>query len=313
MRRCQVGIKSDRILGFGNRQLILAGARQGETRDQSVRPCIARVALGPRFQCPLLSFEVAGDVAVVQGFDEEALDIAGPIAQLVGLEQTRPRRGRLPYDAVTEPDLRVADRKIGIDRDGTLEERMGLYPPSGYERFPSGTVGVQRFKRRRRRFLERRRVFLDSGERFSDSRSDASRDLTESAQNIFFPRRLRLLVGENVAGCAVRRAQAENVLAAKHRDRSFQHGGAGRPDANALRDGGSQSRIRRLVHQWQRSSNVLVGDETEERRLLKLYRKSLSQRVVEHRIAGRVGELREHDRVLVGQLCGAAAVDRTRD
>ena len=145
-------------------------------------------------------------------------------------------------------------------------------------------------------------MFLDGGERFSNSRSKPRRNLTECAQHIFFPRRLRLLVGEDVAGRAVCRAQAEDVLTAKRRDRSFQDGRAAGPDAHALRNVGSQSRIRRLVHQWQRSSDALLGDEAEERRLLKLHRQSLSQRIVEHRIAGRVGELGEHDRVLVGQL-----------
>ena len=165
----------------------------------------------------------------------------------------------------------------------------------------SGAVGLQRFERRRRRFRERRRVFLDGGERFSNSRSKTRRNLTECAQDLFFPCRLRLLVGEDVAGRAVLRAQAEDVLTAERRDRSFQDGGAAGPDAHALRNVGSQSRIRRLVHQRQRSSDALVGDEAEERRLLKLHRESLSQRIVEHRIAGRVGELGEHDRVLVGQ------------
>ena len=107
------------------------------------------------------------------------------------------------------------------------------------------------------------------------------------------------------------RAQAEDVLTAERRDRSFQDGGAGGPDAHALRNVGSQPRIRRLVHQQQRSSDAVVGDEAEERRLLELYRESLSQRIVEHRIAGRVGELGEHDRVLVGERRRTAA-DRSR-
>ena len=142
-------------------------------------------------------------------------------------------------------------------------------------------------------------MFLDGGERFSDSRSETDRNLTERAQDIFFPCRLRLLVGEDVAGRAVLRAQAKDVLTSEHRDRSFQNGGAAGPDAYVLRKVGSQSRIRRLVHQRQRSSDAFLGDEAEERRLLELNRESLSQRVVEHRVAGRVGELGEDDRVLV--------------
>ncbi len=231
-----------------------------------MRPCIARIALGPQFQGTLLPFQIAGEIAVVQCFDVEAFDIAGPSAQLVGLEQVWPRQRRLSHDAVAETDLRMTHRKLGIDRDRTLEERQGPYhAPRQHHRFPSRTVGLQRLKRRRRRFLERRRVLLDGGERFSQSRSDARRDLTEGAQDIFFPCRLRLLVGENVAGRAVRRAQAEDVLTADRRDRSFHHGRARSPHAYPLRDLGSQWRIRRQVHQRQRSSDALVGDEAEER------------------------------------------------
>ena len=108
-------------------------------------------------------------------------------------------------------------------------------------------------------------MFLDGGERFSHSRSKAPGNLTEGAQDLFLPCRLRLLVGEDVAGRAVRRAQAKDVLSAERRDRSFQDGGAAGPDAHALRNVGSQSRIRRLVHQRQRSSDAFVGDEAEER------------------------------------------------
>ena len=39
----------------------------------------------------------------------------------------------------------------------------------------------------------------------------------------------------------------------------------------------------------------------------------MSERIVEHRVARRVGELGEYDRVLVGQRGGPAAVDRNRD
>ena len=102
------------------------------------------------------------------------------------------------------------------------------------------------------------------------------------------------------------------VLTAQRRNRSLEHRRAAGPHAHALRDVGSQSRIRRLVHQRQRSSDAFVGDEAEERRLLELHRESLSQRVVEHRIAGRVGELGEHDRVLVGERRRPRREDVTR-
>src|SRR4029453_27234 len=105
--------------------------------------------------------------------------------------------------------------------------------------------------------------------------------MTEGAQDIFFPCRLRLLVAEDVAGRAILRAQSDDILTTERRDRSFEDGGAPGPGAHALRNIGSQSRIRRLVHQRQHSSDAVVGDEAEEGRLLELYRESLSQRLVE--------------------------------
>src|SRR6266511_935678 len=274
IRRWQVGIQRDGLLGFGNRQLVLAGADQGQTRQQSGSAWIAGVALRPRFQCPLFPFQIASEVAVVQGFDVEALDVAGSIAQLVGLAQALPRQRRLSQAAEPESHLRVGTRKLWIERDRTLEEWQSPWP----DEFPHrGAVGLQRFERRRRHFLERPRMFLDGGERFSNPRSKARRNLTECAQYLFFPCRLRLLVGKDVAGRAMLRAQAEDVLTAEHRDRSFQDGGAGGPDAHALRNVGSQSRLRRLVHQQQGVADALIGDEAEKRGLLKLNCESLSQ------------------------------------
>ena len=91
------------------------------------------------------------------------------------------------------------------------------------------------------------------------------------------------------------------VLTAKRRNRSLQDRRTARPNAYDPRNVGGQSCIRRLVHQWQRSPDAFVGDEAQERRLLKLRRESLAERIVEHRVARRVGELGEHDRVLVGE------------
>jgi len=78
--------------------------------------------------------------------------------------------------------------------------------------------------------------------------------------------------------------------------------GLGTADTHAVREVGCQSRVRRLVHQRQRSSNAFLGDQTEEWRLLELNRESVPHRVVEHRVAGSVGELREHDGVGAGEF-----------
>ena len=52
-------------------------------------------------------------------------------------------------------------------------------------------------------------MFLDGGKRVSNPRSGSRRRLTEGALQVFFPGRLRVLVGADVAGRAVCRAPAE--------------------------------------------------------------------------------------------------------
>ena len=67
----------------------------------------------------------------------------------------------------------------------------------------------------------------------------------------------------------------------------------------SLASSGRQPRVRRLAHQAQRLLDALLGDEAEERRLFELYRQPLAKRPVEHRVAGRVREIGEDNRVLV--------------
>ena len=186
--------------------------------------------------------------------------------------------------------------------------------PADIVRFPRGAVGLQRFERRRRRFLERRRVFLDGGERFTDSRPEPARNLTQRSRGHLpfappAPARRRECRRSCSSWRAIRRRTDCRALAI---DPSSTAALAG-PHAHTLRNVGSQPRIRRLVHQRQRFPDALLRHQAEERRLLELHRESLSQRVVEHRIAGRVGEIGEHDRVLVGQRRRTAAIDRAGD
>ena len=70
-----------------------------------------------------------------------------------------------------------------------------------------------------------------------------------------------------------------------------------------------QPRRWRLAHQLQRSADAVVGDEAEKWRLPELHRQSLSQRLVEHRVAGPVDEVGQNDRVLVGQRWRTAKIE----
>jgi hypothetical protein len=59
--------------------------------------------------------------------------------------------------------------------------------------------------------------------------------------------------------------------------------------------------------------DALLGHKAKERRLFKLYGKALAQRAIKHRIAGRIREVREDNRVLVCQLRCAVKIEVTTD
>ena len=65
--------------------------------------------------------------------------------------------------------------------------------------------------------------------------------------------------------------------------------------------------IGRLVHHLAEGLlDLLIRDDAQEGRLFQLYGKPLSQSTVEHRIAGRVGEVGEDDGVLVRERMSLA-------
>ena len=59
--------------------------------------------------------------------------------------------------------------------------------------------------------------------------------------------------------------------------------------------------FRWLLHQPQRALDALIGQQREERRLLQLHGHGLPQRVVEHRVAGRVREVCDEHGVARGE------------
>ena len=86
---------------------------------------IARIGLRPRFQRLHLPVHVAGDLPVVHRLDVESLGVARAMAQLVRLDRALPRQRRLSLIAVKDPELRMGDREVRVDRDRTLEQRLG--------------------------------------------------------------------------------------------------------------------------------------------------------------------------------------------
>src|SRR6185503_21057968 len=85
--RYQFSVERDGFRGRVDRQLISTCAPRGETRQQPLWTRIARIGPRPRLQGLSLSLHVAGDVAIVQRFNVEPLDVADTIAQSVRREQ----------------------------------------------------------------------------------------------------------------------------------------------------------------------------------------------------------------------------------
>ena len=142
----------------------------------------------------------------------------------------------------------------------------------------------------------------DGGERFPDPRSEPDGDLAQRLEHVFLACRLHLLLVEDVAGAAVRGAQPEDILRAQAGNRPFEHGSARRALADISGQRRRERRIRRLPHQRQDVLNALLRHQAEKRRLLQLDGQPLAERRVEHRIAGCVREIGEHNRVPVREL-----------
>src|SRR3954454_13374804 len=155
-------------------------------------------------------------------------------------------------------------------------------------------------------------MLFDSGKRFSDPGSELAGNLAQSVHDILSLGRLGLLLVEDITGIAGLRLQAQHVLASQACDGALQNRGAPGSLADFPRDFRSEPRSFRLTHQSQRLQDLLVPNQTEERRLLKLYQQPLAQRVVEHRIACLIIEIRQNDGVLAGQFRRAVEISVRR-
>jgi hypothetical protein len=70
----------------------------------------------------------------------------------------------------------------------------------------------------------------------------------------------------------------------------------------------SKSRIGRQAHHLQHLPGTLLCDEVKERRLFELDGEPLTEGLVEHGIAGSVGEVRKHQHIFVRERFGLLAL-----
>src|SRR5260370_14169677 len=136
-------------------------------------------------------------------------------------------------------------------------------------------------------------MLFDGGERLAHPGSELAGNLAQSIKDILSPGRVCLLLVQDIAGIASLRLQTQNILASKASDRTRENRGAPGSLTDFPRDFRSQPRILRLAHESQRFLDLLVPNQTEERRLLKLHGQSLAEGVVEDWVARLVIKIRE--------------------
>ena len=162
-------------------------------------------------------------------------------------------------------------------------------------------VGVQRVERRRRRARQRHVELLHRGERLAELLAQPCGRRAERRQHLFLAGGFGLLARHDVAGLGVDGLERDDVVAAEARDRAADQ----RLQLLALRDIARErprdALVRRALHQPQRVARAIVREDLQERRLFQRDGQRDLQRAVEHRLAGRVLEVGEDDRVLLRQ------------
>ena len=132
----------------------------------------------------------------------------------------------------------------------------------------------------------------------------------DRAEHVFLAGHLRLLRIENLARPAIGRPQPQDVLVAETGNRALDDGGTAAPLADLQRDRRREPRIGRLAHHRDHAANALIGEDVKERGLPQLDGQAQREGVIEHRIAGRVGEVAQHDGVGLGQFRRARSGER---
>ena len=210
-----------------------------------------------------------------------------------------------PVLAYTADRSACAIANVGIELDRALQVGNRFEPRDFPALVERQRIGVQRVERGGGRSRQRHVEFLDRRQRLAELLPQPRDRAAQRAEHLFLGRRFGLLARHHVAGLRVDRFDAEHVVFAEAHDRTGQQ----RLELLALRDlARDRSRDRlvgRALHQAQRLPRPLVRKHLEERRLLQRHRKRDLQRAVEHRLAGGVLEIGQHDGVLLGQRAGA--------
>src|SRR5215216_1611980 len=120
-------------------------------------------------------------------------------------------------------------------------------------------------------------------------------------EHLLFTLGFNLPARDRLAALAVDRLQRDDVIASEAGDRADEQRLDPAPLADLAPDLTSDLLILRPLHQSERLSRALFGEDVQEGRLLELNRQTLFECPVKDLIAGRVDEVREQDRIFTSQ------------
>ena len=195
----------------------------------------------------------------------------------------------------------MGHRELGIELNRAFEQGHGRFVAFDVFGLQSQTVGLQRLERWGRRLLNRCVVPSRSSGAIhracGAARQPPYRAPSEPAP--FLLPSAAPSTAHRRCGSSPRRGRGRSCSPA--RDRAADDGRAFRALADFLINRRRDACTLRLPHQAQGLAQALVRHQAEERRLLELDRQCLFQCAVEDAVTGRVDEVGQDDRVLVGE------------
>ena len=148
--------------------------------------------------------------------------------------------------------------------------------------------------------------------RFSQLAAHDRRRGSHCVQHVLFIDCLDLLPGERCAILTSDGLERDDIAFPQTRDRAVDGGRGPFADADFVRDLIGDAGARRKTHQAENALRLPVIHDFEKRRLFQLDGQSLAKRAIEDRIARVVHEIRQDDRVLVGESRGTMEVEIRR-
>src|SRR4029077_9556159 len=143
---------------------------------------------------------------------------------------------------------------------------------------------------------------LYRSQRFAERGSQFRGRAAERGEHLLLAGGLRLLLAERVTALTIDCVQSKDVLRAQAGDGSGKHCLAADAQAQITRQVNAETLVGRAAHEGERLLDSGWRHHAQEWRLVEAYGQGLLQRAVEHRVAGSIGEVSQHNRVLLREL-----------